>query len=403
VKPRPAPLPKRVKFLPVPVPGTPVAAPAQADPAQRLGAYLASQLVDGDHVEVTQDGHPYVDYDRTADVVLALRTLGQQPETAAKATAFLLTPESVNAYAHGAPYEKGPASYAEPLAKLSIVARLQPAAGAPADLAATTGKLQSDLATLRTGGQFADTGEFADGQHTAARQSWLLLATVAAGDTTNAVQIAQVLSAHPCADGLLPADLSTTRCAQGDLAATAAAVPALAARTPQAAAAKPASAPARILQRAVAALDEKLGGQGLVAATGPAAADPAATGAVAAARSAVGLDTTPTVKSLGALLTADGGFAKTPGGPSDLATAVAAAPGVAGHGWVGQPGSPVAGLTSLPVTIADAGLHRLAPDGAESSEIAPWLVGGLAGFGLAVAAGGAFVLIKRSRNKGVVA
>lgn len=371
---------------------------AAGSPGERLAAYLAGQLVGGDHVEVAQDGRPYVDYDRTADVVVALRILGHQPQAAAKATAFLLSPDSIKAYAHGAPYEKGPASYAEPLAKLAIVARLQPEAGAPADLAATTARLQSDLAALRDGGLFTDIGEFADGSHTATRQSWALLATVAAGDSAGAAEAAQTLSAHQCADGLLPADLSVPGCEHGDVTATAAAVPALAARATQAPPEKLAPHRIRVLQSAVAALDERLGQHGLV--SGGSGPDPASTGAVTAARSAIGLDTALTVKALSALLGADGGFAKTPGGASDLATAVAAAPGVAGHGWIGQPGSPVAGLTALPVPVADAGVRHALPQ-TGSSEVSPWLIAGLVASGLAL--DGVFLLfIRRFRNKGSV-
>ncbi|UED87406.1 MSCRAMM family adhesin SdrC [Streptomyces profundus] len=119
---RPPPPPPGTDGGEVVVPEENAAEPGSDTPAGRLGAYLAGQLSNGDHVEIVQDGETYVDYDATADLVLALRTLDEQPEAVARATEFLLTPEAIAAYAHGAPYEESDAAYAEPLAKLRLIA-----------------------------------------------------------------------------------------------------------------------------------------------------------------------------------------------------------------------------------------------------------------------------------------
>ncbi|SFH45457.1 hypothetical protein SAMN04489731_104265 [Amycolatopsis regifaucium] len=139
--------------------------PSRATPAARLGAYLANHLT-GDHVEVAEDGKTYVDYDATADLVLALRALDEQPDAVARASQFLLAPEAVQAYAHGAPYEQGGASYAEPLAKLVLVAEFAKSA----DLAV---RLRAELVKLRSeDGTFTDIGSFADADETARLRRW---------------------------------------------------------------------------------------------------------------------------------------------------------------------------------------------------------------------------------------
>ncbi|MEV0611703.1 hypothetical protein AB0I81_00145 [Nonomuraea sp. NPDC050404] len=355
--------------------------PATAGPAGRLGAYLAGRLVDGDHVEVTKDGETYVDYDASADLVLALRALGEQPEAVTRASLFLLQPDSIQAYAYGAPYEQGPAAYAEPLAKLQIIARfLQTEPAAPAGLATTADRLKASLAQLRTAqGRFVDRGVYGDGDGLVRRQAWAVLAITAGGAPGETTASLEALLQSQCSDGSFPADLNTKDCATGDLAATAAAITALSGEprsTPAAAGQAPAApvafqikpsvsnSPAgwsqrhrTALENAAAVLASRTSGDGLVRSGGQ--VDVALSAAVAGGRRAVGLDAGDTTRALGALLLPDGGFgtsgaasnltasnltasiAGVPGAGSDLTVSIAGAPGLAERSWLSAPGSPV--------------------------------------------------------------
>ncbi|WP_414938448.1 hypothetical protein [Amycolatopsis sp. cmx-11-51] len=322
-----------------------------AIPASRLGAYLTNRLVGGDHVEVTEDGKTYVDYDATADLVLALRSLDERPDTVARASKFLLTPEAVRAYAHGAPYEQSGAAYAEPLAKLVLVAEF-----AKADVA---GQLRADLVELRgQDGKFTDTGSFADADETVERHAWALLATAA--DPGAAIEL---LLSRQCADGTFPKHLDTAECGSGDLGATAAAVTALAVR-PFTDAAPPTERPDGWSERRVAAFVSAVGalgvrptGAGMV--TGEAGEpDVALSASVAAARQIAGLDASGTARSLGKLVQADGGFAKgsvvASDGKTDFPTSLAAAQGVAGRSWLTAADSPLSPAIRLPLSEVDA-------------------------------------------------
>ena len=340
----------------------PAQVPAPATPSARLGGYLAGKLVNGDHVETSQDGKTYVDYDLTADLVLALRTLGEQSDAAASASRFLLNPDSIRAYAHGVPYEQGPASYAEPLAKLQIIARF---AGIQDP------RLRTDLAALRTpGGEFVDTGAFADSSRSVRSQAWATLATMAASDTAGTQAAVKSLLAHRCQDGTFPVALTAGPCATGDLAATAAAVEVLALQ--------PQSAPL------TATLPD-----GVVLA-GDGSPDVVLSSLVAGARQAAGLDVSATARTLGGLLQSDGGLAKTPGSASDLVTSVAAAPGIAGRSWTSAPGSPVSAAAPLPLPPAAA--QTPAPVSWTIAGMPAWLFLRLIGLGVALAIGAFAVL-----------
>jgi hypothetical protein len=369
-----------------------------ATPAARLGAYLAGRLVDGDHVEVRQGGHTYVDYDATADLVLALHTLGTQPRAAARAAGFLLRPQSVKAYAHGAPYEQGPAAYAEPLAKLRIIAGFAQASGVTG-IGGTVDRLQTSLAGLRTAaGEFVDTGVTPDTSRSVERHAWAILATVAGLDPAGAATSIDVLLDRQCEDGTFPASLAVTGCATGDLAATAAAVTALNARPrpPSDAAAGPGNgvpagwSPRRVaaLVAAATALAGRVDSAGLVSGA-DGRADLTLSAAVAAGRRAAGLDTGDTAGSFAGMVRPDGGLAKPGGTGSDLATSIAGAAGVAGRGWMTAAGSPVTPAVRLPVaTAADAG------NGGQGSATAVvagntgwprWLIAGLVALGALLA------------------
>ncbi|MFJ8911543.1 hypothetical protein [Amycolatopsis sp. NPDC102389] len=348
-----------------------ITTPDTATPASRLGAYLANRLVGGDHVEVTEDGKTYVDYDATADLVLALRALDQQPDSVARASQFLLKPEAVKAYGHGAPYEQGEASYAGPLAKLVLVAEF-----AKADVA---GQLRADLVKLRgADGEFTDTGSFADADETVERHAWAVLATAA--DPGPAVEL---LLSRQCADGTFPKHLDTAECGSGDLAATAAAVTALAAR-PHTDAAPTARRPDGWTERRVSAFVSAVGalgvrpdGHGMVTGEGG-EADAALSAAVAAARQTAGLDASGTARSLGGLVQADGGFAKGADGQTDFSTSLAAAQGVAGRSWLTAADSPLSPAVRLPLSEArSADTQALAA--AQSDAQPAWVIWGLVG------------------------
>jgi len=373
---------------------TAVTTPVDATPAARLGAYLTNRLVGGDHVEVTEDGKTYVDYDATADVVLALRALDQQPDAVARASQFLLKPEAVQAYAHGAPYEQGEASYAGPLAKLVLVAEFAKSEAA--------GPLRADLVKLRgADGEFTDTGSFADADRTVERHAWAVLATAA--DPGPAVEL---LLSRQCADGTFPKHLDTAECGSGDLAATAAAVTALVAR-PHTDSAPPTRRPDGWTERRVSAFVSAVGalgvrptGEGLVTGEGG-AVDVALSAAVAAARQTAGLDASGTARSLGGLVQADGGFAKVSGGETDLPTSSAAAQGIAGRSWLTAVDSPLSPAIRLPL-IDGTDTRVLAA--AQSDTQPGWLIWGLAGLAvlfLSAALVLVFVLRRITKKKGV--
>ncbi|WP_410584279.1 hypothetical protein [Amycolatopsis sp. lyj-108] len=374
---------------------TAIATPDTATPAARLGAYLANRLTDGDHVEVTEDGKTYVDYDSTADVVLALRALDQQPDSVARASQFLVKPEAVQAYAHGAPYEQREASYAGPLAKLVLVAEF-----AKADIA---GQLRADLVKLRgSDGKFTDTGSFADADETVERHAWAVLATAA--DPGPAVEL---LLSRQCADGTFPKHLDTVECGSGDLAATAAAVTALAAR-PHTDAAPSTRRPDGWSERRVSAFVSAVGalgvrptGEGMVTGEGG-EPDVALSAAVAAARQTAGLDASGTARSLGELVQPDGGLAKGSAGETDFPASLAAAQGVAGRSWLTAADSPLSPAIRLPLTEANpSGAPVLAAE--QSGSPPSWLIWGLAGLAvllLLTVIALVFVLRRSTKKKG---
>ncbi|MEA5363108.1 hypothetical protein VA596_26495 [Amycolatopsis sp., V23-08] len=384
----------------------PADAPAQVSgptPADRLGSYLASRLVDGDHVEVAQDGQTFVDYDLTADLVLALRTLGQQPDATARASRFLLSPDSIKAYAHGAPYEQGQAAYAEPLAKLDVIAHFA------ADPAA--GRLDADLAALRTAsGGFTDTGEFADTTGSLQRHAWATMATTIVAPAEAAIG---TLAAHQCADGLFPPVLTEKPCATGDVAATAAAIEALNAQRRDPAAVETGNVPPpgwtaehrRALESAAAALTARTGPDGTVA--GPdGQPDPVLTAAAARGSGSAGLDASKAAQALGALVLADGGFPKTPGGPSDPGASIATASGIAGRSWLDADGSPLTTAVRLPLAppLAAAAGPGVVPVQSAAHNSTLWLAVRLSGAALvlafALAAGLRHLITRTPRTRG---
>lgn len=332
------------------------------------GEFLVSHLVDNDHIEVTVDGIRYVDYDATTDVLFTLRALGEQPKAISAMSAFLLHPRSIAAYAYGKPYEESAASYAEPLARLSLVARFWRSDGqAPATIDKTISRLDSSLGALRSGhGSFADVGRFGDQSGSTSRQAWAVLATAAADGGANVLAAAaSKLLAAQCSDGTFAAVLSSRSCATGDLGATSIALQALNAQAPLALAAEPATAGAVLghddlravnvapeaweatrapaMQRAAIALLTRTDVSGL-------ADDLEATGQLAAGRQFMGLDATNTAHAVAALQTKDGGLPRRANGKhGDFETTLAAGFALAAKSWTGAARAPVTAIVRLPL------------------------------------------------------
>lgn len=311
--------------------------------AGTLGAYLAEQLSNGDHVEIRQEGETLVDYDLTADTILGLRLLGQQGASSKRATAFLLDDKSVDAYAHGVPYEKK-ASYAAPLAKLVIAGVL---AGEGENK--TVMGLAEELAGLQNAdGGFDDVGKYADASTGTARQSLIALALLMSDQPEAEAAVKRLIDGQ-CKDGGFPAHLAD-ECAEGDPTATGWALQAINAvdaddRPADGALDEPAAgwddSRDKVVTDAVAYL------QGIVRVDGAVADDAGrvdvrTTSAATAGRQSVGLDGRIAARTLGGLQLDDGGFAAK-GDKPDLALSTAVAAGVGANSWLGVRASGLVG------------------------------------------------------------
>lgn len=379
-------------------------------PSAALESYLTSTLVNGTHVEVTVDNTTYADYDLTADVAIALWNIGASRAVRAKVAAFLLSSKAIAAYAHGAEYENGPAAYAEPLAKLSLIARLAKADGlAPQKVDQTIASLGSDVSALRgTDGRFTDTGTYADHSGSTTRQAWATLAaTMTWGDNRTGTEQDLLLGAQ-CADGLFAVTVDTTSCETGDAAATALAVAALNTDTAVSATAENGT-DARIaaanevpvswteqrraaLEKATTALVSSTDRTGLSRTN---RTDVATAGALAAGKSAVGLDGSAAISSLASFQGASGGLpvtgvaksaasssttrsgttgegtATSPAPPTDVAASIAAAPALIGHSWLALPSSPLRTVVAFPLA-AHSATDQPTTIPAPASDPVPW-------------------------------
>jgi len=392
----PAP-PPGVPSVPLtPAPATAPAPPRAGTPAERLAGYLTRQLAGGDHVLVRSGGSTFVDYDLTADTVVALRLLGAEPKAAARATRFLLDRRSVQAYAHGDPYEDGDAAYAEALAKLVLVARTSPVRAH----ARVAKDLAHRLTTLRDvdgggDGDYRDRGAYGDESGSTVRQSSVALALLAAGEDGLADAAAERLVSATCDDGTFATALDT-ECETGDLTATAQAAQALNAAAPPRTAGSAATgnavpvawstARADAVARAAAALVDATRLDGTVVSPGG-AVDVAASGQAAAGRHALGLDLSATSHLLGSALLTDGGLPTRVGGKASALEAVlAAAPAVAGHGVLGAPGFPFVPATRAPLTSVPAPAEATDSSARDADEV-------VVSRGLLAAAAGAFAAL----------
>lgn len=359
---------------------------AAGSPSARLGGFIAASLVDGTHIEVRQGGESYVDYDRTADAVIALRILGEHPEAARSATDFLVRGDSVDAYAHGVPYEKGGAVYAEPLAKLSLIAQWLPGGGGSR---VATGFADRLTALQNADGGFDDRGEQADRSMSTERQSWATLALRAAGKDAQADEARDALLAVQCGDGGFATDLTRRGCASGDPAATGFAVQAVnaapdgaavAGAYTDAAAASESTPPTAgdALVRAARYLSEQGAATDAVSASTGATTDWAGIAAVASGKQALGLDATYLAGRVADRLDRDGGVGATAHGrPSDVGASIQVAPAVAGRSLLSAPGSPL--QTATRVSAGPEQVQRSAPAPAGDGDVLPpWVLYGLA-------------------------
>ena len=319
----------------------------------KLGQYLAGHFSDGDHIEVREGGDTFVDYDLTAGAVLALRQLGQQPAIAERGSNFLLDADSIDAYAHGAPYEKK-ASYAEPLAKLLIAGTL-----AQKTDAKTLKSLAAELIRLQqVNGSFRDNGEYADRSGNTTRQATVALALLMAGDATAAGKAVSYIEKYQCKDGAFPRSLGSD-CATGDPASTGWALQALNAVSADGRTGSEslADVPAgwdkdrsAVMVDALASLRAVVHVDGSVADAGI-----IDTAAVAAGRQAAGMDAHTTSLFLTRLQKKDGGFpANAVDKVSDLLSSVASAPAIAMSSWLSTPGTGLAAAVSLPLDRGSA-------------------------------------------------
>ena len=355
----PKPLVRTVNIRNSVVAGDGAQVPKGADsPAGKLGHYLAGRFSDADHIEVKDGGDTFVDYDLTAGTVLALRQLGQQPAIAERGSNFLFDGDSIDAYAHGAPYEKK-ASYAEPLAKLLIVGTLTKKTDAK-----TLKSLAAELTGLQQAdGSFKDNGEYTDQSGNTTRQAIVALALRMAGDATAADKAVLYIEKHQCKDGGFPRSLSSD-CATGDPASTGWALQALNA----------ASADGRTGSQTLADVptswDQDRSAVMVNAATSLRAvvhvdgsvrnANIGDTSAVAAGLQAAGTDMRATSLFVTTLQKKDGGLPANTvdkgsvnkgsvNKGSDLLSSVASAPAVARSSWLSTPRTGLAAAVSLPL------------------------------------------------------
>ncbi|MBM9464979.1 hypothetical protein JL108_16120 [Aeromicrobium sp. YIM 150415] len=341
-------------------------------PAGRIAAYLAANLVDGDHIEVTDGDQTYVDYDATVQVVLALHAIGEQGEARDRAAAFVLDPASVEAYVHGRPYEEDEATYAEPLSKVILLELLQREIhGADDEHDRALESWQEQLGDLVDDGSVRDIGEFVSPDGATVPHAWTALALAASGDET-AEPMTERLATAQCADGLFGTRLDGD-CRKGeleisdvaaqavngvgleDLVMTSASGSVVSAR---AALSTDRSSTVSALRTSI----DQSAPDGVIR-RGEEELDPRTTADVATTRLALGADVSLASVALSGVQREDGGVAlAVDDEASDFFMSLETAPALAGRTWLQSPESP---LRPAPVTVPEAPVTAAAPP-------APW-------------------------------
>ncbi len=313
----------------------------QPGPVGRVADYLVAGLTDGDHVQTSTPDGSYTDHGQTADVAYALLATGARPESLAKVRAFLTAKANVDAYAHGAPFDKPDANYAGATGKLALLVSLagqDPRAVGGSDLIAELKSLQGP------DGRFADDSTFGDYANVYG-QAFGVLALTAAGETGAAAKAVTALIAARCADGTYPVDFPAAPCATGTADTTGLAVQALNASAGTGSALPAAQHDA--LVAAVGALVAQRDASG--AWRGQDGLNTNSTGYAAAGLLSVGQTVELSRGWLAGLLGADGGLPTAPGGASNRLASAQALPALAGRSL----------LTVAPGVLAPA--ERVAP------------------------------------------
>ena len=173
-------------------------------PAPAAATWLATQLVDGNHLETSFDGTAYPDAGLTADAVLAFDAAKVEQDAAARATTWLATPDVLTGYIGNG----GTESYAGAHAKLALVAEAQgvdPAAFGGRDLLAELRALQAKTGRFRDKSQY---GDFSSG----ISQALAILALHRAGAGTTLAAAANYLVGSQCAGGGFPLNFGQSVC-----------------------------------------------------------------------------------------------------------------------------------------------------------------------------------------------
>jgi hypothetical protein len=281
-----------------------------------------SQLTDGDHYEAGG----FVQYGTTVDIALGLAAAGTQPDALA---AFLDEPETVDAYTHGAPFDREDAVYAGPTAKLAVTASLlglDPRDVGGEDLLANLAALESES------GRFSDVSDFGDFSNVIGQSFAVLAQTAATGLQPDDAAIDFLLGAR-CDDGGFPIDFPANGACESSPDATGLAIQALDAADPVEGPGDLDDARLAALTGAVRWLESSRSADGYWEAFD--APNVNSTGYAAMALIAVGQDPATSIKWLASVQHEDGGLPITPDDPdSDVFATAQALEALAGSSFL---------------------------------------------------------------------
>jgi LPXTG-motif cell wall-anchored protein len=182
-------------------------APASAAgpaPAPAAAGWLATRLVDGNHLVTVFDGTAFPDQGLTADAVLAFDGAKVGQTAAAAATTWLASADVLPAYVGDGTAE----SYAGAHAKLALVALAQggdPAAFGGRDLLAELRALQA------TSGRYSDKSQFGDFSNGITQALAVLALHRAGGDGAPAAAV-DYLAGSQCDNGGFPLNFEQPAC-----------------------------------------------------------------------------------------------------------------------------------------------------------------------------------------------
>jgi hypothetical protein len=188
--------------------GTPGASAAPGatttEPAPAAAGWLATRLVDGNHLEVSFDGQSFPDAGLTADAILAFDGAGVAQSAAAAATTWLAGAATLSGYIGDGDAE----SYAGAHAKAALVALAQgldPTDFGGRDLLAELRDLQA------TSGRFSDRSQFGDFSNSIG-QSLALISLDRAGGTGAPAAAVAYLVGSQCDNGGFPLNFEQPQC-----------------------------------------------------------------------------------------------------------------------------------------------------------------------------------------------